>query len=220
MAAGPGDGLEATGYGHLRASHADREQVVGTLKAAFVQGRLTKEELDERVGLAFASRTYAELAVITADLPAGLADAVPPARAARAQVRRPMSNTAKAGIWVAIAVAVPVVLSVPTGSATLFLLFTPFYFFALAFLGAEIVTSRHGKRSHRGQLPPGQAQGLGNQAVPRLPSADPGRQPPPGTPGQRHTAQTQRRRLSRPALPVPRRCASGAFAAATAPASG
>ena len=43
--AGPGGVLEAAGRGHLRASHADRERVIGTLKAAFVQGRLTKDEL-------------------------------------------------------------------------------------------------------------------------------------------------------------------------------
>jgi hypothetical protein len=40
---GPGDEKAAAARGHLRASHADREQVVGTLKAAFVQGRLTKD---------------------------------------------------------------------------------------------------------------------------------------------------------------------------------
>ncbi len=41
--AGPGDeiaGAGGQGDGHLRASHADREQVIGSLKAAFVQGRL------------------------------------------------------------------------------------------------------------------------------------------------------------------------------------
>jgi hypothetical protein len=58
--------------GRVRASHADRDQVVALLKAAFVQGRLTKDELEDRVGQTFASRTYAELAVITADIPAGL----------------------------------------------------------------------------------------------------------------------------------------------------
>jgi len=58
--------------GRVRASHADRDQVVAILKAAFVQGRLTKDELEARVGQTFASRTYAELAVITADIPAGL----------------------------------------------------------------------------------------------------------------------------------------------------
>jgi uncharacterized protein DUF1707 len=44
MATGPGHekALGAAGLGHLRASHADREQIIETLKAAFVQGRLTK----------------------------------------------------------------------------------------------------------------------------------------------------------------------------------
>src|SRR5215831_19030503 len=50
------------GRGHLRASHADREHVIGMLKAAFVQGRLTKDELDARVSQAFVARTYADLA--------------------------------------------------------------------------------------------------------------------------------------------------------------
>ena len=53
----------------LRASHADREQVIGLLKAAFVHGRLTKEEFDGRVDRALAARTYAELTRLTDDLP-------------------------------------------------------------------------------------------------------------------------------------------------------
>src|SRR6185437_7097890 len=60
----PGD------QGHLRAAHADRERAIGLLKFAFVQGMLDKDEFDLRVGQAFASRTYAELAAITRDLPA------------------------------------------------------------------------------------------------------------------------------------------------------
>ena len=55
----------------VRASHADREQVIDALKAAFVQGRLTEDEFDARAGQAFASQTYAELAAVTADIPAG-----------------------------------------------------------------------------------------------------------------------------------------------------
>jgi uncharacterized protein DUF1707 len=82
MAAGAG------GRGHLRASHADREQVIGTLKAAFVQGRLVKDEFDLRVGQALAPRTYAELAALTADLPAGLHFGMSrPPRAVRNAVR-------------------------------------------------------------------------------------------------------------------------------------
>src|SRR5215472_12427202 len=134
--AGPGDEIAAGsgGRGHLRASHADREQVIGTLKAAFVQGRLVKDEFDLRVGEALALRTYAELAALTADLPAGPAGAASSPRAARAQDRRPVGNVARAGICVVMAVAAPVVLSFSIGPAA-FLLFTPFYFMALAVLG-------------------------------------------------------------------------------------
>jgi hypothetical protein len=57
--------------GRLRASHADRELAIDTVKAAFVQGRLAKDEFDARLGQAFAARTYAELAAITDDIPAG-----------------------------------------------------------------------------------------------------------------------------------------------------
>jgi hypothetical protein len=73
--AGPGGNTaaaEGRSDGHLRASHADREQVIGTLKVAFVQGRLTGAELDARVDQVFASRTYAELAEVTVDIPVGL----------------------------------------------------------------------------------------------------------------------------------------------------
>jgi hypothetical protein len=153
MATGPGHekALGAAGLGHMRASHADREQVIEILKAAFVQGQLTKGELDARAGQAFAARTYADLAALTTDLPAGLPDAVP------LRAGRPMSNAAKSGIWLIIAAAVPVLSFL--GGGQLFLLLTPFYFTALAFLGAEIVTSRQTNRSQHRQLPPGGAPG-------------------------------------------------------------
>jgi hypothetical protein len=73
-----GPGAETPGAGdrsHLRASHADREQVIDVIKAAFVQGRLAKDEFDQRIGRVFASRTYADLACLTADIPARLIQA-------------------------------------------------------------------------------------------------------------------------------------------------
>jgi len=84
----------ALGRGHLRAGHADREQVVGVLKTAFVQGRLGKDELTARVGQALAARTCADLAALTADLPAGLAPAQPPYQRARARAPRPVRAAA------------------------------------------------------------------------------------------------------------------------------
>ena len=84
----------AIGCGHLRASDADREQMTSTLKAAFVQGRLTKDEFDARIGQALASRTYAELAAVTAGIPVGPATVLAP----RKPPRRQMSNAVKWGI--------------------------------------------------------------------------------------------------------------------------
>ena len=66
---GPGAVAKSRDHGDLRVSHDDREQVIGTLKTAFVQGRLTEEELGGRAGQVYAARTYAELAGITADIP-------------------------------------------------------------------------------------------------------------------------------------------------------
>jgi Domain of unknown function (DUF1707)/Domain of unknown function (DUF4190) len=57
------------GYSYLRASAADREQVIGTLKTGFLEGRLTKDEYDERVGRALTARTYGDLGRLTEDLP-------------------------------------------------------------------------------------------------------------------------------------------------------
>jgi len=54
----------------LRASHDDRDRVVELLRVSAGDGRLTAEELDERLELAMTARTYGELARLVADLPA------------------------------------------------------------------------------------------------------------------------------------------------------
>jgi hypothetical protein len=73
----------AGALGQLRTSHADREQAIDVLKAAFVQGRLTKDEFSLRVGRVLASRTYADLGALTADIPDWVTSAQPPAGHAR-----------------------------------------------------------------------------------------------------------------------------------------
>jgi hypothetical protein len=104
----------------MLASDADREQVVEILKAAFVQGRLTIDELRLRAGLALASRTYAELAVTIADIPAPPLKAPPaprPARPSAQPLAKPpvvppgqMPAGAKAAVWAAcVIVALPAV---------------------------------------------------------------------------------------------------------------
>jgi hypothetical protein len=65
----------------LRASHDDRDRVVELLRVAAGDGRLTAEELDERLELAMTARTYGELAKLVSDLPtAGTAVAAPTPR--------------------------------------------------------------------------------------------------------------------------------------------
>ena len=53
----------------LRASDADREQIAERLRKAAAEGRLSADELEQRIGAAFAARTYGELDALVADLP-------------------------------------------------------------------------------------------------------------------------------------------------------
>jgi hypothetical protein len=106
MMAGPGDetAVSAAGRGHLRASHADRDQTVDALKTAFVQGRLTKDEFDTRIGQTLSSRTYAELAMVTAGIPARPTPAPPPPE----PPRRRAGNAAR---WGASGLVTPAILA-------------------------------------------------------------------------------------------------------------
>ena len=67
----------------MRAADADRERVADVLREAVAQGRISFDELDERLDQAYAARTYADLEVITRDLPAS--GAVTPAAAPAAR---------------------------------------------------------------------------------------------------------------------------------------
>jgi hypothetical protein len=70
---------EAVSPGQLRASYEDRDRVVELLRVAAGDGRLTAEELDERLEVALTARTYDQLAALVKDLPAapGLIAAAP-----------------------------------------------------------------------------------------------------------------------------------------------
>jgi hypothetical protein len=65
----------------LRASHGDRDRVVEVLRVSAGDGRLTAEELDQRLELALTARTYGELAKLISDLPASGSVASVPATA-------------------------------------------------------------------------------------------------------------------------------------------
>jgi hypothetical protein len=126
----------------LRAARADRERVVELLKAAFVQGRLTRDEFDTRIGQALASRTYAELAAVTADLPAELIEAVPRRPPARARGRMTMNTAISAGAGVVAMANVGMIAALLTGSSVAVILVALFTVVgAILAIGAMIVAS-------------------------------------------------------------------------------
>jgi Domain of unknown function (DUF1707) len=63
-----GESPEPASSPDLRASDADRDRVIDVLRAATADGRLTADEFNERMEAALSSRTFRELAPLTADL--------------------------------------------------------------------------------------------------------------------------------------------------------
>ena len=203
--------VQPAGRGRLRASHADREQVIDTLKDAFVQGRLTKDEFDSRVGDVLASRTYADLAALTADLPAGPPPAKRPRQPIPARPRRPERGrrTARSGTALRV-IAATTMLTGGVWAGALFsntdnqvvgalaMSFTFLWFGIVLMIGAIMFESRLQQRSG-GQLPP--TRGHGGQAPKRAISTDPPGQLRPGDHrGRRHAAEASRSLLPRPSL--------------------
>jgi hypothetical protein len=158
--AGSGDELAAgaAGRGHLRASHADREQVIDTLKAAFVQGRLTKDEFDQRVSQTFTSLTYAGLAALTADLPVGLIRAGLPPEPAPAQAPAPVNKPLMWGACaVLLAAIVAMAVALPANNLPLLAISVLAILMGTPVAGTLLLDSWHEKNSG-GHSPPGPAQ--------------------------------------------------------------
>jgi hypothetical protein len=103
-----GRGDEVVPAAQLRASHEDRDRVVEMLRVAAGDGRLTAEELDERLEHALTARTYGELTALTTDLPAvGGLPAVPATTSVMPVAPREVAvidcrsgNTTREGRWV------------------------------------------------------------------------------------------------------------------------
>jgi len=172
---------ERAGRGHLRAGHDDREQVIAELKAAFVQGRLTQDELEERAGRAVVSRTYAELAALTADIP-GPVSTSPVGAAARSPGRTLARGAKRAGICLLAAAA----LAEAAFLVDNFLLMVLAFFAAIAaggFLGYGVLDAIQ-EREAREQLTPGPGPGQDGTG-PAGGRPDRGLAPPGGQPDHR-----------------------------------
>jgi len=133
--------------GQLRASHTDREQVIGTLKTAFIRGVLAKDEFDLRLDRTLASRTYADLAAVTADLPARPAE---PAR----PLTRP-DNAAAWGVCGLIVAAMLTVVVIPAGPTIGAVILTGVAIYGAFWLlaGIMMLAARHGRTRPPTRLP-------------------------------------------------------------------
>ena len=86
----------------LRASDADRDRVIDILRAATADGRLTADEFNERMEAALSSRTFRELAPLTADLAAPPASPAPESAPAEDVMRIDQygGSVQRSGRWV------------------------------------------------------------------------------------------------------------------------
>jgi DUF1707 SHOCT-like domain len=204
---GPGDEKAAAagqGRGELRASHADREQVIGILKNAFVQGMLAKDEFDQRVSQAFASRTQVELVALTADLrvePVAARRPEPAPAHGEQPVLRPGPVLAVATALYAAVWAFMIFPPWPRDSEgdlpfpVLLLTFmaTCIYPCVMAIATGYMIAGWREK--HSGGRPPRRSvPGPGGQVLRRPPSADAGGELPLADGSQQHTAEAARSR--------------------------
>src|SRR5580692_5169708 len=137
----------AGGRADLRASHADRDHVIGALQTAFAAGLLAKGEFDRRVDRTLASRTYADLAAVIAGITPGPCGSKP---------SRPLTRAENAAVWGVcglIASAVLTVIVIPAGTTKGVVVGTAAAIYAVSWLLAAImmVAARHrGSRPTRG----------------------------------------------------------------------
>jgi hypothetical protein len=98
----PGRGDEVARRGDLRASHDDRDRIIEVLRVAAGDGRLTADELDDRLEKALAARTVGELAVLGKDLPVAPSGAPAQALEPKDMMRidRENGNAKRDGRWV------------------------------------------------------------------------------------------------------------------------
>jgi hypothetical protein len=96
---------------HMRVADADREQMVEELREHALAGRLSSEELEERIGSAYRATTRADLDALRADLPVSSTSVALALRKRKGQLRRRLAQEAggglgvsalSVGVWIAV----------------------------------------------------------------------------------------------------------------------
>jgi hypothetical protein len=136
--------MDAAAPGHLRASHADRERVIGMLEAAFAAGLITKDQFHLGASRALASRTYADLAAAAAGRGAEPSVAQPPTQPPTPPPSRP-GNAAACGACGLVLTAFLTILIMPSGTTIGVVAVTALVVYASFWLltGLVMLASRH-----------------------------------------------------------------------------
>lgn len=165
--------LERGDRGPLRAAHADREHTIGVLKTAFVRGLLGKDEFDQRVSLTLTSRTYAELAAVTAGLP----PEVPAARSVPVPAPDQGWLTVKRAVIISACLLVPTALAVGIGAPLVdrydnqgFIFFPLLAFFFATIISAPLIAEARYRQRSRSRRPQAPAAGAGRQVAGESPA--------------------------------------------------
>jgi DUF1707 SHOCT-like domain len=132
----------------IRISDADRDRVTARLRDHFAEGRLTSDELDERVTAALNAKTFGELRRVMADLP----EPAPTSPGAQRPPRTPppWAFRRRPRILPLVLLAVLAVVLIP-GSGWLLFAFIKFVlvFWLVAVLAGIFVTGRIRRRLRR-----------------------------------------------------------------------
>jgi DUF1707 SHOCT-like domain len=130
---------------HIRASDADRDRITARLQEHFAEGRLTRDELDERVATVLHAKTFGELREVLADLP----EPVPAPRAAPAPLAGRPWPARRRHVRLAplfLLLLLTAVLLPPGGWLVLALLKVMLIFWLLAMLAGVLVAGRIRRR--------------------------------------------------------------------------
>jgi hypothetical protein len=136
----------------IRTSDADRERVTARLREHFAEGRLTSEELDERVAAALSARTFGDLRRVMADLPEPAPAPPVPPRAGPAPAwagRHPMAFRRGPRILPLALIALVAVLVIPGAGWLVFAAFKLLLLFWLVACVAGLIAAARFRRHVR-----------------------------------------------------------------------
>ena len=167
-------------------------------------GSADQDELDARVARTLTSRTCAELAEVTADIPAGLAGAQPPRKPARARARPPahilVINATTTVLTAGCRGGYAVVTHADGGPIFMLVFISAFAWIGFLIMSGLLMLESRNENRSRGPRPGPPESSAGGNGCQRTASAAQAEQLPQSSHAPRHTAEAARSHLPRPQL--------------------